>query len=622
MLLGIFGVYAGVAAGVTIYANHWRIEGSLNQFEKTLGQTVEVERLQLLLTEQMLHLSDLVQGDRDGLIAYTTARDRFTTNLQQMSAFSSELRTSSDWQKVLRLAEDFQDASNDCLTLVDSGSQARANDEFASRLKADLVPKLRSHLLHTRTRLNAQRNASARALSATSTRILTLTIGVGLLASLLVLVGAILIRRWLIRPLASLREAVRRYQSGDLGYRLSIDRRDEFGEMAQALNTMAATVEALEQKHRTLFSNLRDAVVICDHESRIVEYHDGDIHLLSVDQGEHVGRRVLEVWPEWASAVENWDTIIRRAVVDGKRHEVQGVSLSTPGGGTSTTFADFIIYRIEYGSRRYAAIVIRDVTERYRLQRRIRQSETMEAVGTMAGGLAHDVNNLLSGVAATLSTLATCVQNQTQREYIQTALKSCKRAAGLSKRLLNFARGAHGTRQRFAPGEVVNTVLDSMDQAYFSGVEIIRTLDASLNIFMDQDQFAQIVMNLCRNARDAMPSGGTMSVALKSVCSRNPDSDQPERPHACLEISDSGIGMSPETAQRIFEPFFSTKSRTDQRSRGMGMAVVHSAVSNAGGFIQVESQPGSGTVIRVLIPLTPADQNELLFDEERFAPVD
>lgn len=610
LLLGIFGAYAALAAGVTIYANHWRIEGSLARFEKTIGQTVEVDRLQLLLTEQILHLSNVVDGRRDALAPYALARERFATSLHQMTAFSSGFEPSEEWHNMLRVSERFEDASNKCLAYLDSGAPGDARDVFTSQLQRKLTPELRSQLVRAKTRLNGLRNASARELTATSSRILTLTITVGIIAGALVLIGALLMRRWLMRPLSSLRTAIQHYQSGDLAYRSSVDRHDELGEMAEALNTMAGDVGALEQKHRTLFSNLRDAVVICDDEGRIVEYHDGDSHILAVSEGEHVGRQLLDVWPEWKPAMKDWGAIIHRAVADGKRYEVANVSLSNQGSDSNGTYADFIVYRIEYGEHRYAAIVIRNATERTRLQRRIRQSETMQAVGTMAGGLAHDVNNLLSGVVATLSRLNTSVEDQSQRKSIQAALKSCKRAAGLSKRLLNFARGAHGTRQRFAPGEVVNTVIDSMDESYFAGIEIVRDLDTSLSLFMDQDQFAQIVLNLCGNARDAMASGGTLKIILRSVQSCHPDSSQPEQPHACLEVADSGTGMSPDIVQRVFEPFFSTKSRADQHGKGMGMAVVHSAVNNADGFIQVESEPDTGTTIRVFIPLAPEGEAE------------
>lgn len=607
LLLGSFGAYALLAAGVTIYANHWRIAGSLIRFEKTIGQTLEVDRLQLLLTEQMLHLSNVVDGRRDALAPYALARERFTSSLHQMTAFSSGFEPSQEWHKMLRVSDMFEDASNKCLAYLDSDSPDDARDVLTSQLQGQLTPELRSQFVRVKTRLNGLRNTSARELTATSSRILVLTITVGILAGALVLIGALLIRRWLIRPLSSLRTAVQHYQSGDLAFRSSIDRRDELGEMAEALNSMAGAVGALEQKHRTLFSNLRDAVVICDSEGRIVEYHDGDSHVLSVDEGEHVGRRLLDVWPEWSSAVKDWNTVIRRAVADGRRHEVANVSLSTPGSGTNGTYADFIVYRIEYGEHRYAAIVIRDATDRTRLERRVRQSETMQAVGTMAGGLAHDVNNLLSGVVATLSRLTTGIEDQSQRDSIQAALKSCRRAAGLSKRLLNFARGAHGTRQCFAPGEVVNTVIDSMDESYFAGINIVRDLETSLSLFMDQDQFAQIVLNLCGNARDAMASGGTLTIALHSVQSRHPDSNQPERPFACLEVADSGTGMSQDVQQRVFEPFFSTKPRTDEHGRGMGMAVVHSAVNNAGGFVLIESEPNAGTIVRVFIPIASGD---------------
>ncbi len=127
---------------------------------------------------------------------------------------------------------------------------------------------------------------------------------------------------------------------------------------------------------------------------------------------------------------------------------------------------------------------------------------------------------------------------------------------------------------------------------------------------MDQDQFAQILLNLLRNAEDAMPAGGKLRVSLRTIRTRNPDTSEPERPYACLEVRDSGIGMSPDVEQRVFEPFFSTKPRTDQHGRGMGMAIVHSAVTNAGGFVQIESEPTVGTTVRVFIPVVSGAEVE------------
>ncbi|UCE62126.1 MAG: HAMP domain-containing protein [Phycisphaerales bacterium] len=622
LLLGIFAIYAVVAAGVTVYGNHWRIEASLKRFEQAVGQTLQMDRLHLLLTEQMFHLTDLVEGQTSALSSYSSARDVFFTSLRQATSFAPDGSNGQDWEEILRLAESFEIESNRCLTHAEAQARQEARDILTTRLEAKIVPELRALLVKAKTQLTTVRNMSARELDTASSRILTLTIAVGILAAVLVIVGALMIHRWLMAPLRVIHKATRRYSDGDLSFRTSVMRRDELGELGGALNEMAQRVAASEQKHRTLFSNLRDAVVICENDGRIVEYHDGDTHLLSVDEGQHIGRYVLDVWPEWGAAVKTFPTIIQQAIADGRRHEAANVPLSTAGHESNDTYVDFIVYRVEYGEERYAAVVIRDATERNRLQRRVRRAETMEAVGTMAGGLAHDVSNLLSSVVGTLSALGSDLAGSKHAERIQAALKTCRRAAGLSKRLLNFARGAHGTQQVFAPGNIADTVLDSLEPESLRDIELERDLDRSVLIHMDQDQFAQILLNLLRNAQDAMAEGGKLRVWLRTTRTRNPDTSEPERLYVCLEIRDSGVGMSPDVEQRVFEPFFSTKPRTDQHGRGMGMAIVHSAVTNAGGFVLIESEAAVGTTVQVFIPVASSANAEGQFSGTSVAPTE
>ena len=620
LLLGIFALYAVVAASITIYGNQWHIKNSLVRFERAIGQTMQIDRLHLLLAEQMFHLSELVEGQTGSLDLYSSSRDEFFANLQQATAFAPDARDGWDRTEIVRLAESFENESNRCLALIEAESREEASDVLATRLQEKLVPELRARLIQGKVQLSAIQNESARELDVSSSRMLVGTVAVGILAAALTIVGALLIHRWLMSPLGRLQEAARHYSEGDLAYRTSETRRDELGELGIALNNMARTVAASEQKHRTLFANLRDAVVICDGDGMIIEYHDGDARLLSVEEGQNAGRYLLDVWPEWRSVEIDWPVIIHAAIADGRRQEVIDVSLSRPGQQTNDTYVDFVVYRVDYGEQRHVAIVVRDASERNRLQRRARRAETMEAVGVMAGGLAHDVNNLLSSVMGALSTLASEQADSEQTERIQAALKTCRRAAGLTKRLLNFAHGAHGTRQVFAPGDVIETILDSLDPEFLEAIELEEDLDRSAFVQMDQDQFAQIVLNLLRNAHDAMDAGGRLWISLRTTLARNPDTAAPERPYVCLEVRDSGVGMSPDIKERVFEPFFSTKSRTGQHGRGMGMAVVYSAVSNAGGFVRIESEPSVGTTVRVCIPLVSSVEVKVQPSEVSAAP--
>ncbi len=614
LLLGVFAAYAVAAAAVTIYGSQWRVESAVERFEQLAMGTSQLERIQVLLTQQQLQLRDFIQGRADALRLYTNAHDEFVANVQNVSSFAPDFVNSDDWSHILRLVEILEEESNRCLSLVDAGNPDRAAAMLASRIDAELLPTLRTKLTAARTELDEARNHSARELASTSSRILTLTTVVAVVALGLVVLGMMFIRRWLIRPIAELQQATKRYSEGDLSARTTPRSNDELGALAVALNEMARSVAASEQKYRTLFSNLRDAVVICDREGRIVEYHDSDTRLLAVDEGVHAGKPLLEVWPEWQTAVDDWPGVLRAAVDNGRRLQAVDVRIAASPNDRDACFVDLLVYRVEYGESRCAAIVLRDATDRHRLQERVRRAETMEAVGTMAGGLAHDVNNLLTSVSATLASVAAEQSDPAVSERIQTALRACRQAAGLAKRLLNFASGAQGNPQVFAPGPIVDTILDSMEPTFFDGISVSKNVDPYVCVRMDQDQFAQIVLNLVKNARDAMSDTGTLQITLTTASARHPNEGPELRPHVLFEVQDSGVGMTPDVENRVFEPFFTTKSRAPGRGRGMGLAVVYTAVQSAGGFLKVQSKSGEGTTFQVFLPIHAGDTPRLTPD--------
>lgn len=609
LLLGAVAAFAVIAAAVTVYAVQWHIEGAVRDFEIAMGRTIQVDRLHLALKEQMLHLRDVVEGRRDAVRPYFASRDEFLTKLRQVATFGPEASEGSPWSHILRLARSFEAESDRCLALVDDQKHEGARELLTSRVEAELLPELDSRLLGAKAALDETRNRTTQQLGTTSSKVLGLTVTVGVFAAVLVIVGAMLIRRWLLAPVAELRNAARRFGEGDLSFRTSIKYEDELGRLGIALNEMAQSVanaqaeaQASEAKHRTLFANLRDAVVICDADGRIVEYHDGETRILGVEAGEHKGRNVLEVWPEWRSAAADWMTIIRTAVADGKRYRAVDVELKPEAGGDTASYVDLQVYRIEYSGARHAAIVLRDVTERQRLQNRLRRAETMEAVGTMAGGLTHDLNNLLTSVVGTLSSLASEFAASPKAEHIRSALRACRTAVGLAKRLLSFADSTEGTPQAFGLADTIETIIDSLDPSFLDGIEVEKQLDHSVQTKMDPDQFTQVAMNLLRNARDAMQKDGRLQISVSSTTAENPDIRAGRQPYALLVVQDSGSGMTPDVQKRAFDPFFTTKSRADRRGRGLGLAIVYSAVNNTGGFVQVESQPDKGTTFRVYLP--------------------
>jgi two-component system cell cycle sensor histidine kinase/response regulator CckA len=245
-----------------------------------------------------------------------------------------------------------------------------------------------------------------------------------------------------------------------------------------------------------------------------------------------------------------------------------------------------------------------DVTGRKKLEHELRQSQKIESLGTLAGGIAHDFNNLL----AIINGYAEFCQQGQDIAVLQKSLReihrAAQRASGLVKQILTFSRK---TEVRFSPldlNQLARDLVSMMVETFPRTVTIHLDLQDRLPpLLADQNQVQQIVLNLCVNARDAMPGGGsiTLTTAVHSGASLQHLGADPKRGYACLAVVDTGGGMTPEVRQRIFEPFFTTKH--GNQGTGLGLAVVYGIVVAHHGFIEVDSTPGTGSTFRVYLPL-------------------
>ncbi len=602
-----FAAFAVVATAATIYGVQWQMRSAVQTFEQSMVSSLEVDRLQFALDKQVVYLRALAGGDNTAFRAFRNAREAFFARLRSVTRYRANFDLVADTAALTALADELESQLDQCISHVRAGDLRRAQ-ALLPGIEDDLVPRLDDMLGQAGNRLADLSKRSTRDLGAASSNIYVMTIMVGALAACLVIVGAMFIRLWLLMPIADLQTAAARFSAGDFDHRVKPRSGDELGRLALALNDMAQRVSdaqldlaATAGKYRSLFRNLRDAVVICDVAGCIQEYHDSDSRLLGVEGTSHIGRHILDVWPEWATVTPDWSLTLRQAA-EGRTLRRMSVELAASDPEAGRIFADFVVYRVDVGETPCAAVVMRDVTDRQRLQRRLRGAETMEAVGTLAGGLAHDFNNLLAAVNGTLSLLAKEIDDDSHADRIRSALRACSQAAGLSRRLLNFATSAHGDPQVFRLSEMVELVIDSLDPSFVEGIELICRLDDETPVRMDRDQFTQVILNLLRNARDAMTDGGTLTIWTESVVAQDADEGTEEQPYTVLAVQDTGVGMTREVQRRMFEPLFSTKPRTARCGRGLGMSIVYSAVKNAGGFIQVHSVPGEGTTFRVHLP--------------------
>ncbi len=259
-------------------------------------------------------------------------------------------------------------------------------------------------------------------------------------------------------------------------------------------------------------------------------------------------------------------------------------------------------------------VVFTDITQRKNLESQLRQAQKMESLGTLAGGIAHDFNNILGIIMGHASLMERDPGGEEQlMKRIQAINKASQRGASLVKQLLMFARK---TETRFEPvqlNETVNEVRKLLGETFPKAIIITIETESSLPpIHADSSQLHQVLVNLCVNARDAMPAGGMLNLSTERIAGeilrqRIPKATVNDYVH--LSVSDSGIGMDKDTQSRIFEPFFTTKEVG--KGTGLGLASVYGIVENHHGFILVESEVGKGTMFHIYFPVYQTEPVEI-----------
>jgi PAS domain S-box-containing protein len=250
-----------------------------------------------------------------------------------------------------------------------------------------------------------------------------------------------------------------------------------------------------------------------------------------------------------------------------------------------------------------------DMTERKKLEAQFLRAQRMESVGRLAGGIAHDLNNILAPILMGTSLLREGLPLAEAGPLIDTIARSAQRGADVVKQLLTFARGTDGQKVALPPSRLIREMATIVQETFPKSIALRTEFPKDLwTVTADPTQLHQVLLNLCVNARDAMPKGGTLTLAARNVtlddCYAGMSPEAKAGPYVVLEVSDTGTGMSREIMDKIFEPFFTTKGL--ETGTGLGLATVHGIVQNHDGFIQVESQAGRGSDFRVYLPALPA----------------
>ncbi len=264
-----------------------------------------------------------------------------------------------------------------------------------------------------------------------------------------------------------------------------------------------------------------------------------------------------------------------------------------------------------------------DITEQSRLQSQYLRAQRMESIGTLAGGIAHDLNNLLTPILLATELAQMHHPSAEIRRYLGTIETSARRGADLVRQVLTFARGVEGKRVPVQIGQLVHSAARFASETFPRPIRVRTAISEGLwPISADATQLNQVLLNLASNARDAMPDGGQLLFAadnaeVDATLAATAPSARPG-PHVVLVVSDTGIGIPPEHLERIFEPFFTTKEVG--KGTGLGLPTVHAIVREHGGFITVQSDARTGSVFKVHLPAQPGIEIPVPPEFARFSP--
>ncbi|MCB9849312.1 MAG: HAMP domain-containing protein [Phycisphaerales bacterium] len=602
ILHSAFAVFTVLATLATVFGVQFYVDRAARRLESLASEGQVVESLRIDLKNLDVHLHEVVAGQRpvdDDLIANTKS---VLNRLAEVARYSGRSQPELGWisANLSTRRDELERSISECIELVRRNDLDVARHVFRERIEDGSAAALDQDLQHLRSALDSHRRHSSGLLFSRNGKLLTVSLLVAASGVGLVVAGAIIVRRRLVAPIAGLVDATEAFAQGDLAHRASIDSADELGALATSLNTMAASLRESQLKFKSLFENLRDAVIVCEASGRVIECHDNDSAVLGPQAASAVGRPANEVWPGWNGMGRRWDALISRVLAT--NDVVRVLEASPPDANHRHRAVDVVAYPVRYTDCTYVAIVLRDVTERQRLQQMSRHAETMEASVTVARGIAHDFKNLLHCAVNSLTQLEADSSDPDARRQAHSALTACEQAASLARRLSRFAGSDRGMPERLPLSETVQLIVEAMDDTFREALEIQFTSETSAAVEIDRDHLTQIVLNLLINAREAMPDGGTIQVKVTETEAVDPMLPSVPRPYVVLTLADTGCGIPVVHQERIFQPFFTSKSRGAHGPRGMGLAVVYAAVKQAGGFVSVESEPNKGTAFHVHLP--------------------
>ncbi len=263
------------------------------------------------------------------------------------------------------------------------------------------------------------------------------------------------------------------------------------------------------------------------------------------------------------------------------------------------------LVRDEYGRPKSILTINTDITDRKIIEQQFLRAQRLESVGTLASGLLHDLNNILTPIILAVPFMKEKLKDETSQDILRTLESSAKRGEGVVRQLMSFVRGVQGEHVTLQLKHLLWELLNFVSETFPPMIKVRRHCPKGIwNVDGDATQLYQVLMNLSINARDAMPNGGTLAIDLQNVVLSEQEANLHFKaapgPYVVLSVKDAGTGIAPEIMNQIFDPFFTTKE--PGKGTGLGLSSVLSIVKSHGGFIDVQSELGMGTEFKIYLP--------------------
>jgi hypothetical protein len=362
-----------------------------------------------------------------------------------------------------------------------------------------------------------------------------------------------------------------------------------------------------------------DAITVRDMEHLILFWSKGAERIYGWRSEEILGKKVTALlFKEDTTAFEEALRIVKeKGEWQGELREIN------KDGGEIIVQSRWTLVHDEEGNPKSIFVVSTDITEKKKIETQFLRAQRLESIGTLAGGIAHDLNNMLSPILMALQLLKQKFTDEKSQNLLNTLETSTQRAADLVRQVLSFARGMEGEHTVLQIRHIISELERILKDTFPKSIRIRTDTPKELwTVSGDPTQLHQVLMNLSLNARDAMPHGGTLTIFTENLFLdeyyAQMNIEAKPGPYIVITVADTGTGIPPAVIDRIFEPFFTTKNPAE--GTGLGLSTAYAIVKSHGGFINVYSEVGKGTNFKVYLPAIETIETKKLVDKQPEEP--